>query len=83
MAPVVDIGAFEEEMASHYPDIPWRSPLSISIAGDNGFTSRSFGCRICIAAYGMKGSDAVAFPKTVEEFHVHMREKHPRKVADA
>jgi len=81
--PVVDIAVFEQEMARSYPDVPWREPLRVSTHCDDGGVDSCLACRICVAAYGMKGTDAVRFPKTKEEFDVHLAEKHPKEVSDA
>jgi len=78
----VDMVAFENEMAKTYPTIPWRDPLLITVHGSTGPT-KALGCRLCIAAFGMKGSDIVHFPKTSADFERHMAEHHPKKISDA
>lgn len=81
--PVIDIAAFEAQMVKAYPAVPWREPLRVSVHVDDGGVDTTLACRICVAAYGMKGADAIKFPRTREEFDVHMAEKHPNRVSDA
>ena len=82
---VVDLDAFEKLMQEKFPEIPWREPLLVTYASDAGDNASGLGCRICIAAVGMKGPDVERFPKSPADFAVHLAEMHPRpkEVADA
>lgn len=79
----VDMLAFEEEVTKAYPAVPWRDPLFITVHDSNTGPTKALGCRFCIAAFGMKSSDIVHFPKTTADFELHMAKHHPKKVADA
>ena len=79
----VDMVAFEREVVVAYPAVKWREPLHITVHDGKGGEVRSFGCRLCIAAFGMRGSDAAGFPKTEAEFERHIIENHPKEISDA
>jgi len=55
-----------------YPWIHWEESIKIAtLAG-----SEHFGCRICIAKYGIHGSEIQYLPATLEAHQRHMRERH-------
>lgn len=54
------------------PGIPWREPLPVTVPG----VGVGFACRLCIAAYGLRGRDVVRLPQTREEFDAHLAEFH-------
>jgi hypothetical protein len=37
-----------------FPEIPWREPIRVSLAGSEIVR---YGCRLCIAEFGLKGSE--------------------------
>lgn len=58
----------EAELAARYPAIPWRTPILVKRTdGADGY-----GCRFCIALYGLKGSDIHRLPQTIGEWEEHM-----------
>lgn len=57
-----------------WPDIPWRKPQEVRMEGAEHDVHYS--CRICLAQQGLRGSDIVLLPKTLEEFELHMKTEH-------
>jgi len=61
-----------------FPDLPWRTPLPISVPGPGpGGLIRRFGCRICIAEHGIKSDDVLNLPKSWSESFFHIFTAHP------
>lgn len=61
-----------EELVERYPEIHWYEPVIIQHTSGGTF----FACRICIALYGVKGSDMTGVPETPEEWIEHMAVVH-------
>lgn len=78
MSGTLSVAEFDARAEENYPWIEWRKPIAITILGGH----RGLGCRLCIARSGFRPSKDELF-KTVEEFEVHMREKHERAVSPA
>ena len=63
----------------HFPEIAWREPVPLRIAGWPAW--EGFACRVCIARHGLRaqevlaGDTAHAF-QTREEFDRHWQEEH-------
>lgn len=53
-------------------NIPWREPTEITVPT----VGSGLGCRLCIAMYGVKGSDVNELPQDEDEFAAHMRDAH-------
>ncbi len=53
------------------PGIPWREPIKVTTP-----TASGWGCRLCIAAYGLRAQDVDRLFKTVEEHAGHLQEFH-------
>lgn len=51
------------EFEARYPEIEWRTPLRVN--------DRYYGCRVCIALFGLKGSDVDKLPRTHQEWKLH------------
>lgn len=51
------------DLEGRYPDIAWREPTLVN--------DHYFGCRVCIANFGLKGSDVEDLPQTYEEWKLH------------
>jgi hypothetical protein len=70
---------FHEALETDYPQLPWREPIQI-MSGK----VKKIGCRYCIAALGLKGSDVRCVPfafECMEAFEAHMAAKHPRTIS--
>lgn len=63
----------EIELQKRFPSIPWREALPVRLTNGGG---EGLGCRLCIAMYGLHGSQVAALPHTKDEFDQHMKEKH-------
>lgn len=55
-----------------FPWIGWRKPVHIVYTDGNEY----WGCRICIASYGLKGRDVHNLWRTPEEVLDHLRVFH-------
>ncbi len=62
----------EAQLEDAYPWIPWRDPVTVQTPA----AGTEFGCRFCIAIFGLKGEEVPMLPKTREEFDTHMKEMH-------
>lgn len=62
-----------EKLYERFPLIPWREPLPVTVT-ETG--ARGYGCRMCIAKYGLKARDVAKLAQTLEEFQKHMEECH-------
>lgn len=62
-----------ERLERQYPYIDWRNPVMVKLA--EGGAER-YGCRLCIAIYGLKGSQVVDLPPDEAAFRKHMKEVH-------
>lgn len=62
----------EAFLLEHYPDIPWYEPVLIQHASGKTF----YGCRICIALEGIRGSAMDDVPATPDEWIEHMAVVH-------
>jgi len=60
------------------PSGRWRG----SEAGGGGLAV-AYACVLCVAARGLKDSEIVSLPQTIEEFRAHLREVHGLTVMDA
>jgi hypothetical protein len=79
----------EAQLETLFPAIHWRSPVTIFVADDvtllppcvTGTKSKpTWGCRFCIAMYGVKGSEVnKTHPQSWEEFKTHMQTVHKLK----
>lgn len=58
----------EEELRTKFPWVPWDDPILITVPG----VGEGFGCRFCIAQYGLRGADVAGTPQSAEEFDNHM-----------
>jgi hypothetical protein len=66
------MNAAEAHYQEQIPWIDWLSPVAVETAG----ARTEFGCRFCIAIFGLKGEDVQFLPTTREDFDRHMREQH-------
>jgi hypothetical protein len=64
----------DAELEQKYPWIEWREPLPITRTDG----AKCFGCRLCIAKYGLKAQAIPQQPQTLEEFEYHMETAHAR-----
>lgn len=62
------------ELERNYPEIPWRRALPICSLEQPDVTG--FGCRFCIARFGLKGTDVGKLPQTEEAWLAHMAQFH-------
>lgn len=75
--PAVPYPEDDAELEATFPHIRWRWPMRITVSHDIG---TDFGCRMCIARFGIMGKDVNDQPQTREAFDEHMRTAHPAKV---
>jgi hypothetical protein len=59
------------ELIAQYPDVPWRLPIGIKIG-----TDVRLACRLCIARFGMSGTDFERLYATEDEHRQHMTQFH-------
>jgi hypothetical protein len=64
------------DLETRFPQIPWREPIPIHVPD----VGKGLGCRLCIAAYGLRGEDVPNLPQTEEEFATHMEQFHLSRV---
>lgn len=73
VAPVTTNAEYEAALRKSYPDIPWRKPILVTVPS----VGSALGCRLCIARFGLKGSEVGGLFKTELEFKQHLTEDHP------
>lgn len=62
----------ESQLSKRFPKIEWEKPILVHVTnGDKGF-----GCRYCIALYGLHAKEVFLLPQSITEFKKHMSEKH-------
>lgn len=54
-----------------YPNIPWREPIKVT-QGEH----ERYACRICIANFGLNGSDVSELPTDPDEVARHIEAEH-------
>lgn len=65
-------GISDEAYTEIWPNLPWYEPMLVcTFSGQQGY-----GCRLCIAKFGLHGHDVEKLPKTVEAFAAHIRQVH-------
>jgi len=62
-----------ERLERQYPYIDWRNPVKVKLVEDG---VERYGCRLCIAIYGLNGSQVTDLPMDDAAFRKHMREVH-------
>jgi hypothetical protein len=73
----VEMESREHELERKIDWIDWREPVMVQLINDHTIKQPRFGCRFCIAMYGIKGSEIINLPASREEFDKHMKEEHP------
>lgn len=58
-----------DALETRFPQIPWRQPTTIRVVG---LDEPRFGCRICIARYGLKAREIDVVPYCFKERADHL-----------
>ena len=66
-------GPLDDLYVLRWPELDWYAPMHVGVLGSR---TRGLGCRLCIAKFGLAGSDVGKLPQTLEEFAAHVREVH-------
>lgn len=69
----------EKYFRDRFPHIDWNSPV---IVKNTVSEVLHYGCRYCIAMYGLKGSKVHELPITFVDWLEHIRDEHGIKVAE-
>jgi hypothetical protein len=63
----------DTELREMWPDIPWLLPVEIRAFG---WSQPRYACRLCIAVYGLRGTDFNGLYPTEEDALKHIRQFH-------
>jgi len=61
-----------QKLHEKYPSIPWDEPVPLNGMG----VSTQYGCRYCIAIYGLPHAWIRKHPQTKDEFVKHLKSEH-------
>lgn len=67
----------EDILREKFPFVDWREPILVGLIGE---TPTRYGCRYCIAMYGLKGWEVRGMPDSKEAFLQHLKEEHGIKL---
>jgi hypothetical protein len=67
----------DAELEARWPEVPWRRALPIHSLEQPSVSG--FGCRFCIARFGLKGAEIANLPQTEDDFIRHLLRWHPQR----
>lgn len=61
-------------IAARFPLIPWTEPIAMSLPEVRGYA-----CRICLALYGLKGTDSARVLPSEDAVRAHITATHTKE----
>lgn len=69
------IDPFLTRLEATYPGIRWREPIAV-LVNPNATGEQHYGCRVCIAAIGLRGADVPELPVELDRVKQHITKEH-------